>query len=147
MFSTRHMKSRHVFTVCVVTSDLRAIRIIFVDSSYIFLCWTLNHIVLMWCYLFPHVEFPGNVGISVIFITGPAVELSLNDLLLNRQVSGDWKHAHTHTHDTCYFPSTFTYECKMRKEFSFILLFITGYLCHISMWKVHLEEGWGTCWS
>lgn len=34
-------------------------------------------------HLFPHVQFPGYVGISVIFIAGPAVELGLNDLLLN----------------------------------------------------------------
>lgn len=39
-------------------------------------------------HLFPHVEFPGNVRISVIFLTAPAVELSLNDVLLNWQLSG-----------------------------------------------------------
>lgn len=50
-------------------------------------------------HLFPHVEFPGDVGVSVIFITGPAVELSLNDLLLNWQLSRDWKHTHARVFD------------------------------------------------
>lgn len=49
-------------------------------------------------HLFPHVKFPRNVRISVIFLAGPAVELSLNDLLLNWQLSGHWKHTHTDTH-------------------------------------------------
>lgn len=47
-------------------------------------------------HLFPHVELPGDVGVGVIFITGPAVELSLNDLFLYRQLSGDWQHTCTH---------------------------------------------------
>ncbi len=48
-------------------------------------------------HLFPHVELPGDIGVSVIFITGPAVELSLNNLLLYWQLSRDWNHTHTHT--------------------------------------------------
>lgn len=39
-------------------------------------------------HLFPHVEFPGNIRIGVVFFTGPAVELSRNDHLLNWQLSG-----------------------------------------------------------
>lgn len=38
-------------------------------------------------HLLSHVELPGDVGISVVFITGPAVELSLNDLLVYGQFS------------------------------------------------------------
>lgn len=56
-------------------------------------------------HLFPHVEFPRNVRISVIFLTGPAVELSLNDLLLNWQLSRHWKHTHTHTSSIPFFQS------------------------------------------
>lgn len=60
-------------------------------------------------HLFSHVEFPGNIWISVIFLTGPAVELSLNDLLLNRQLSGHWKHTFTHTIFILFFnPSIYT---------------------------------------
>lgn len=54
-------------------------------------------------HLFPHVEFPGHIWISVIFLTGLAVELSLNDLLLNRQLSGHWKHTFTHTSLILFF--------------------------------------------
>lgn len=35
-------------------------------------------------HLLPQVEPPGNIGVSVVLITGPAVQLGLNDLLLNR---------------------------------------------------------------
>lgn len=45
-------------------------------------------------HLFPHVELPGDVGICVIFIAGPAVELSLDEFSLDGQLSGNCKHEH-----------------------------------------------------
>lgn len=42
-------------------------------------------------HLFPHVQFPGDVGICVILIAGPAVELSLDDFSFNGQLSGHCK--------------------------------------------------------
>lgn len=46
-------------------------------------------------HLLPQVKFPGDVGVGIIFIAGPAVELSLDDLIFNWQLSADWTHTHT----------------------------------------------------
>lgn len=51
-----------------------------------------DHIQPMEWHLFPHVEFPRDIGICVIFIAGPAVQLSLDDFSLDGQLSGDCKH-------------------------------------------------------
>lgn len=61
-----------------------------IDSFLLFISLLWPHSA-NWMHLFPHVQLPGDISICVILVTGPAVELSLDDFSLNGQLSGHCK--------------------------------------------------------